>query len=507
MTCFFNSINGDGNMALKHICLSAAMILVMCFPPNLHAQKKPVFSNFEYCVTDDGTFGLYKPKKWKVGTQRYSNGRMVFATDPKNVSYASGLFLEDIDSNLDSITFGSSTLKNMMKQMPSLKLLDSRSTDDRMQTVVKYQRSGPKGIRIEGKYSFNVKHPTAVVFGYEAPVKQFNKMVPTLLTIIANITLLDDQAYRSASQTKGREPAVPPMRQVSAQDNSCRLMVPQGWNLVAAKGTAVCSSPDEKAGFIFTTVGFVARSRIPYFYSAKIPGLHYEYMRPIDALIVAARHTGARNHKVLERHVNPSAAREGSAFLKKQVDAEIALISYTNRHGVPCIGYYDVIGSPPDNAGQWGIIPMGFWAPESQFALYLPSLIKIAESFRINERWASVYVRQGLAKVREMMKKTSSMMYQYSQEMRASSLAGHQNRMKSSDFTSYKFSTYMRGQQEWVTSVEGGTVVTTDHWGLSVGGKNIVEGPPFNYYNFQGEKYGLMQVDSSREVFEAVKGY
>jgi hypothetical protein len=197
---------------------------------------------------------------------------------------------------------------------------------------------------------------------------------------------------------------------------------------------------------------------------------------------------------------------EGSAFLKKQVDAEIALISYTNRKGVPCIGYYDVVGSVPDNAGQWGIIPMGFWAPTNQFARYLPSLIKIAESFRINEQWAAEYVRQGMAKVREMMKTTSSMMSRYAEEMRQSSLASHQNRMRSSDYISYKFSTYMRGEQDWVSSLEGGTVITSHHWGLTVNGKTTIEGPPFNYYNFQGEKYGLTPVDSSREVFEAVMG-
>jgi hypothetical protein len=376
-----------------------------------------------------------------------------------------------------------------------------------MHTVVKYERSGPKGILIEGKYSFNVQRPAAVVFGYEAPAKQFKEMLPTLLTTLANITLLDDQAYRTrASQTKGGEPTVPPMREVSAQDNTCRLMVPQGWNLVAAKGAAVCASPDENAGFIFTTVGFVARSRIPYFDSSKIPGLHYEYMRPIDALLVAARHMGASNHKVLERHANRSAAMEGSAFLKKQVDAEIALISYTNRKGAPCIGYYDVVGSVPDNAGQWGIIPMGFWAPANQFAHYLPSLIKIAESFRINEQWASEYVRQGMAKVREMMKTTSSMMSRYAEEMRQSSLASHQNRMRSSDFISYKFSTYMRGEQEWVTGLEGGKIYKSDHYGISSGGQTIVEGPAFNYYNYHGEKYGHIPVDSSREVYEAVKG-
>ena len=172
---------------------------------------------------------------------------------------------------------------------------------------MRYERSGPKDILIEGKYSFTIKHPTAVVFGYEAPAKQFKEMLPTLMTIIANITLLDDEAYQKhASQAKGKESIVPPMREVSAKDNTCRLLVPEGWNLIAEKGAAVCSSPDESAGYIFTAVSFVARSRIPYFDSSKIPGLHYEYMRPIDALIVAARQTGSSNHKVLERHANPT---------------------------------------------------------------------------------------------------------------------------------------------------------------------------------------------------------
>jgi hypothetical protein len=166
-----------------------------------------------------------------------------------------------------------------------------------------------------------------------------------------------------------------------------------------------------------------------------------------------------------------------------------------------------VFGSPPDNAGQWGIIVTGIWAPTSQFGQELPSLIKIAESYRLNEQWAAEYVRQGMERVRELMKKTSSMMSRYADEMRQSSLASHQNRMKSGDFISYKFSTYMRGEQEWVTKLEGGALYTTDHWGLSVDGKLVLEGPPFNYYNYQGDvKYGHIPVDISREVYEAVKG-
>jgi hypothetical protein len=495
-------------MAFRHLIVLATLLSVFFAPLKLHAQKEPTFSNYEYCVTDDGTFGLYKPKGWKVATQRYPNGRMVFVTDQKDRSYVNMIFLEDIDSNLNSVTFAGATLKNIAQQMPGLKIVEARSSRDRMHTMVKYHRSGPKNILIEGKYCFNVKRPTAVVFGYEAPAKQFKEMVPTLLTIIANITLLDDQTFKKlTSQRKESGPMVLPMKQGAAPDGTCWLMVPQGWNLTAGKGAALCTSPDGNTGYIYTVINFVGQSRIPYFNSSSIPGLHYNYMLPIDALIVASRHFGSSNQRVIERYSNPSWAHQATAFLKRRADAEIALLSFTSKNGVPCIGYYDVLGFHPDNPGQWGIIVTGIWAPHPQFAHYLPSLIKIAESYRLNQEWASEYVRQGMERVRDLMKKTSSMMSRYAEEMRQSSLASHQNRMKSSDFTSYKFSTYMRGEQEWVTGLEGGKIYSSDHWGLSSGGKTIVEGPYFNYYNYRGDyEYGHIPVDISREVYEAVKG-
>jgi len=55
-----------------------------------------------------------------------------------------------------------------------------------------------------------------------------------------------------------------------------------------------------------------------------------------------------------------------------------------------------------------------------------------------------------MAKVREKMKETSIDDVSVFSGMRASRPRRHQNGMKStSDFTSYKFSTYMRGEQEW----------------------------------------------------------
>lgn len=487
--------------------LVAFLVLGLC-RPSAHAQTKPDLSHYEYCVTENGAFGLYKPKGWKVRTERYPNGKMVLVTDARDLSFVSVNFLEKFNPSLDSANFAAATMKYVIKQMPDHKILEARSSRDRTHTVVKYQRKGGHNMLIEARYCFKVKHPTGLVTGYEAPAEQFKEKVSTLLTVVANITPLDAQTYQKVtSETKERGMLPLPMREASAPDGTCRLSVPQGWNLTAGKGAALCTSPDGDMGYLFTTISFLGQSRILYFDSRSIPGdLRYIYMLSIDALIVVGRHSGSRYDRIIERYTNPSWAREASFSLKRSVDAEVALISCTSKNGTAVTGYYDALGLHPENAGQWAIMPIGFWAPTSQFGKYLPTLLKIADSYRINEQWAADYVRRGQEKVREMMKKTSSMMSRYADEMRQSSLAGHQNCMRNSDFTSYKFSTYMRGEQEWVTSVEGGRVVTTDHRGLSADGKAAVEGPPFNYYHFQGENYGLIPVDISREVYEAVKG-
>ncbi len=61
------------------LILSVLMVACVFSVHASAAQVKPAFSDYEYHVTNDGAFGLYKPKGWKVGTQRYPNGKMVFA--------------------------------------------------------------------------------------------------------------------------------------------------------------------------------------------------------------------------------------------------------------------------------------------------------------------------------------------------------------------------------------------------------------------------------------------
>ena len=49
-------------------------------------------------------------------------------------------------------------------------------------------------------------------------------------------------------------------------------------------------------------------------------------MPPIDALVVAMKHFGSTNQRVIERYPNPG-AMQAAVQLKRKVDAEIALVS------------------------------------------------------------------------------------------------------------------------------------------------------------------------------------
>ena len=126
-------------MACPHCCLATAFLIVRVAPHALCAQAAPYFSRYDYRVTDDSAFGLYAPKDSTVGTHAYPNGRMVFTAGPNDLSPFSLLSLETIDPKPDSVTLAGATLKNVTRQVPSLRILEARSSADQMRTVAKYQ--------------------------------------------------------------------------------------------------------------------------------------------------------------------------------------------------------------------------------------------------------------------------------------------------------------------------------------------------------------------------------
>ena len=84
--------------------------------------------------------------------------------------------------------------------------------------------------------------------------------------------------------------------------------------------------------------------------------------------------------------------------------------------------------------------------------------------------------------------------------------AAYEERQRSQDYIDYQRTNYIRGQQDWISSVEGGTVYHSDSWGLTnTATGEFYEGQPFDYVHFQGEnpKYReTMTPVDNRELYE-----
>jgi hypothetical protein len=85
-------------------------------------------------------------------------------------------------------------------------------------------------------------------------------------------------------------------------------------------------------------------------------------------------------------------------------------------------------------------------------------------------------------------------------------MSRYDERQRSSDYIDYQRTNYIRGEQDWISSMEGGAAYHSDSWGT----KNLTtgdswQGQPYNYVNFEGRnpKYNeQLQAIDSRELFQ-----
>ena len=444
--------------AMLSSALSLALLLV-AVPASAAPGHSASPAQLELHLSPDRTFALYKPAGWRVTEHQHPNGRTVVATAPEGHAFAQITTLATGDHGNDSVRFASDTLRHVRQQIPGLRIAWVRSTQDRRRTAVEIEYTKTDATQIRGRQYFLANHPEARVYGYETEAARFGALQPVLLSVLSNFTALDPSQWKDAA---GRAPVAPvdlPLHPRRLQDGSASLLLPRDWEMIGAKGATFSKSPDGNVGFAFSTAEFMGPSNIPYFDSARIQGvIHAPYAAPIDAMAMAMQRYGSRNFRVLERSPNPARAAEASVALRRRAEVETAMLTFVNERGVRSKGYYDVIALSPMPSGQWGIIFFAVWAPEAQFDGYLPTLVKIADSFKINERWAADHIRQGLANLRRQMERTSAAMTEAARASRESLTAAFQERARSEQYLDYKRTSTIRGEQEWGSQAEGGAL-------------------------------------------------
>jgi hypothetical protein len=145
-------------------------------------------------------------------------------------------------------------------------------------------------------------------------------------------------------------------------------------------------------------------------------------------------------------------------------------------------------------------------APAGKFDAFLGDFVSMPVSYKIDDAWAKTYVEQGMARLRELQRQTAAVIARNAQEIHAMMQAAYDERQRSQDYIDYQRTSYIRGEQDWVSSMEGGTVYHSDSWGT----KNTTtgeywEGQPFDYVHFTGQNPNYnegMTPINSRELWE-----
>ena len=489
-----------------HICVILTSLLLFlthivatgqAAPKSKSAPSTAGTKGMEKVVTKQATFVLYVPRGWKAGEGIDGAARYVTATDPTGKSLV--FFSTGTVSQGDNLTaLAKRANANLGRQAKDLEIRNAFSSRDGSSLVYDGTYSPPKRGKTEFRTWVSRKGSDFTLSRIEAPAGQFEAMKPLLLTVLSNI-----RVTRGSFTAQGAA-AAPKVQLVTyrQRDGSASFLIPQGWKCQDhGKGIFAAGDP---AGYSFISGQVELLS--PHL-GVNAPGvLVSPFLNSHQAWqFITARYGLASNMRFEKVYPRKDLMNQA---VQAGIPASIEeyLYTFTNREGRACKGFTFGMSIGSRAGLNWNFRHLTVTAPTNQFNAWAGTLGTMMGSYRINERWAQAYVAQGQQRLREMQRQTSAMVARNAQEIRQTMQAAYDERQKSMDYIDYQRTNYIRGQQDWISSMEGGTVYRTDNWGT----KNTTtgeywEGKAYDYYHYQGKnpKYNeQMQAVDSRALWE-----
>jgi hypothetical protein len=330
-----------------------------------------------------------------------------------------------------------------------------------------------------------------------APTGEFAAARAELLTMLGNVHVTRD-AFRVVRRT----PPPPPLQSYALPDGSASLLVPVGWQVQPlGPCTFIARDPRAQTCFMVASVDVLSPAL-----GVNVPGVPVaDYLAPHRALAYLAGQQGiAQDMRFLE--VTPCTdltEQIGQVYTVGPVSVERFL--YTCDAGQTKGYTFGISFGSRLNTG-WKFWHMTASAPAASFDTVAVTFVKMFESYRINDRFAEQYIANGMARLRELQRQTSALVARNAAEIHAMMQAAFEERMRSWDYIDYQRSNYIRGEQDWVSSMEGGTLYHSDRWGTrNTATGDYYEGQPYNYFNYTGDnpKYNEhMTAIDSRALWE-----
>lgn len=319
-----------------------------------------------------------------------------------------------------------------------------------------------------------------------------------MLTILANVRIM--KGAFSAGST-------PPVQMVEVRlyDGSASFQMPQNWTYQSF-GTGLFVAKDPAGLFSFMVAA--AEAVTPQLRVSAPRLLVSPYLPPHQALQFFAYKQGLLTNmqfvQVIPRHdLNQMI---GEVYTAGPVSAEEFVYTFHSREGRPSKGYSFGISFGSRLNTSWKLWHMTVAGPLDQFEAFVPHFTTMFQSYKINDRFAQDCIVRGMTRLREMQRQTSQMVSRNAQEIRHMMEAAYDERKRSMDYIDYERSNYIRGNSDWISQMEGGTIYHSDRWGTkNTATGEYYHGQAYNYFNFSGRnpKYNEQRQEiNSRELFE-----
>ena len=268
-------------------------------------------------------------------------------------------------------------------------------------------------------------------------------------------------------------------------DGSASFQLPQGWGCKElGQGCFLAGDPAGKYAFIVASVD-VLTPRL----GVTVPGVPVaQYQSPSRAMQTLAAWQGAASNMRFETVIprKDVAGQMAQVYTAGPVTVEEFVYTCDTEAGrTKGYTFGFAFGSRIDT--NWNFRHLTVMAPADKFNEFLPTFQAMLGSYQIDDQWARDYVRQGIARLRQLQQQTSALVARNAREIRDMMQAAYDERQRSQDYIDYQRTSYIRGEQDWVSGMEGGTVYHTDSWGTrnTTTGESW-EGKPYDYVNFDG---------------------
>lgn len=473
------------------------LILLLVLAANVLAEQPKVL--WKKMVTEKSSFVLYAPTGWRATEATAGPARVVGVSDPTG-AYAVTFRCGPLPQGWTAYHMAGVLLGTIARQAPDVALTDAKMDPRTQNTVL----GGTYTQKTSGKREFRcwttAGNGLCTAAMIAAPAGRLAAAKPTLLGVLANIRVL-----KGAFAWKSTAPTLKLVRR-ALPGNTAGVLIPADWKLTSLGNGMFFAHDAQHTVGMLSLMHEAATPRMP----VRPAGMPVSWgMNPHKAFAFFAGILKSgrdfRYGKIVNR---PDLARlAGTMYNRGPITVEEFDCTYTGKTG-RCRAYNLGVYYGTTINTNWRFYHLTVWAKADKFPSLANDFVAMVQGYSLNPQFVRAYVARGMAVVRAMQRQTAAIVARNAREIRQMNYQAFRNRMDSKDYTDYLFTRYMRGEQDWVSGVEGGRVYRSNSWGMEDARSSHVigVGKPLDYLHFTGQGTLLKPINSRAMYEKYVRG-